>query len=298
MVTGFLRGGLGNQMFEYAAGLRLAKKKNTTLALDSVHLSDRFPRKNFTYRVYDMDIFNIEPRFTILSKIANTLPIPGIWLGLDLLLIGLRDVLGIQKMLQEKSERFDPAVLTAGENTLLFGRWQSEKYFADIVDDIRTAFRFRHSLEGEAKVLGEKIRSVNSVSLHVRRGDYASFKNVEKVMGATNVPYYEKAASYIAERVKDPQFFVFSDDIEWCKTNIKLKFPVTFMSPESEGPKASYHLELMSLCKHNIVANSTFSWWGAWLNSNPQKIVTAPEHWYADGRGGDEDIIPEKWIKL
>src|SRR5258708_1638123 len=121
MVTVFLRGGLGNQMFEYAAGLRLAKKKNTALSLDSVHLSDRFPRKNFTYRIYDMDIFNIEPRFTTLSKIANTLPIPGIWLGLDLLLIGLRDALGIQKILQEKSERFDPAVLAAGcKNFILF----------------------------------------------------------------------------------------------------------------------------------------------------------------------------------
>src|SRR5258708_24029258 len=142
MVTGFLRGGLGNQMFEYAAGLRLAKKKNTTLALDSVHLSDRFPRKNFTYRVYDMDIFNIEPRFTILSKIANTLPIPGIWLGLDLLLIGLRDVLGIQKMLQEKSERFDPAVLAAGGKKFLFCRGATRKKFFSILGVFTSAYPF------------------------------------------------------------------------------------------------------------------------------------------------------------
>jgi hypothetical protein len=297
MITVVLRGGLGNQMFEYAAGLALAKRRGTDLVLDTTYLSDRFPRRNFTYREFDLDIFTLTPRFTTLSKIANALPVPGLWLGLDLAIIKLSDILGIQKFFTEKDERvFDPTLLDAPANTVPWGRWQSEKYFLNVTDELRAAFTFRHPLEGEAKVLGEKIRSANSVSLHVRRGDYAAFKNVAQTMGDTNLAYYDRAAKYIGEHAKGPKFFVFSDDIDWCKGNIKLPFPMEYVSASSEGPKASYHLELMSLCKHNIVANSTFSWWGAWLNKNPQKIVIAPQHWYSDGR--DPDIVPGAWTRL
>jgi len=297
MVTVFLRGGLGNQMFQYALGLALAKRNKTKLLLDSVFLCDRFPRKNFTYRTFDLDVFALEPRFTALSKIANAIPVPGLWLGADLAFIKSRDFFGVQKIVKEKNEQaFDPEILRSGDNLLLWGRWQNEKYFSEVADEVRAAFRFRHPFEGEAKALAEKIRSCNSVSLHVRRGDFASSAVVKDLMGDTNLSYYSRAARYIGERVKKPELFVFSDDIEWCKKNITVPFPATYATFTSEGPKASFHLHLMSLCKHNIIANSTFSWWGAWLNNNPGKIVIAPKQWYADGT--KTDILPEKWIKL
>jgi hypothetical protein len=298
MVTVFLRGGLGNQMFEYAAGLSLAKKNGAELVLDTVHLRDRFPRPRFSYRTYDLGVFAIEPQFTAVSRLADGFPLPGVWLGLDLLGIAFGHVLGVRKIVHEKSSVFDPSVLAARGNVLLYGRWQSEKYFADAKDDVRAAFRFREPLAGEAKALAGKIAGCNSVSLHVRRGDYAAFKNVEQLMGKTDLGYYDRAVKYIAGRAKDPQLFVFSDDIAWCRANLELPFPATYVDDASRGPKAAFHLELMSRCKHNIITNSTFSWWGAWLNANPGKIVIAPEHWFADGRGGDEDIIPAGWVKI
>jgi hypothetical protein len=317
MITVFLRGGLGNQMFQYALGLNLARKNKTGLVLDTTFLNDRFPRKQFTYRTYDLDVFDINPHFTALSKISSAIPVPGAWLGLDFTLIAAKKALGLQRLVKEKGEgTFDPEVLRTGGNAVLWGFWQGEKYFADIADDIRTAFKFRHSLEdprkvltagkgigeidvaGEdlARVLTEKIRSCNSVSLHVRRGDYLLPK-YEKEYGATDAPYYDRAVRYVAERVPDIHVFVISDDPAWSAEKLKFSVPATYLDYASAGPKNSFHLELMSLCKHNIITNSSFSWWSAWLNRNPGKIVVAPERWHANG-GKDDDIVPAAWIRM
>ena len=208
-----------------------------------------------------------------------------------------RRVLGSQRLISEKSKVFDPSVLAAQGEILLYGRWQSEAYFADIADDVRTAFKFRHPLEGEAETLAEKIVAINSVSLHVRRGDYVAFKDVEQRMGPTDIAYYDRAARYIGERVTAPHFFVFSDDIQWCKTNVAIPFQTTYVDDSSSGPKAAFHLELMSLCKHNVITNSTFSWWGAWLNKNSGKVVIAPKKWYTDP-ALNKNILPAGWIKI
>jgi hypothetical protein len=296
MVTVFLRGGLGNQMFQYAAGLAVAKKNNTDLVLDTVFLNDRWPRRNFSYRTYDLDIFKLEPRFTALSKCSSSVSIPGLWLGMDLGLIKAGAALDRFHVIKEKQEIvFDLAVF--GGNVFLWGRWQNEKYFSDIADDVRAAFAFRNPLVGEAAAIADDIRSSNSISVHVRRGDFVAFKNVAQFMGNFDRSYYDRAFAYIAARVNQPKFFVFSDDIDWCKENLKTSHPTVYVPASAEGPKAAFHLELMSLCKHNITANSTFSWWGAWLNGNPEKIVVAPKKWYADGRD-ETDVVPREWIPL
>jgi len=299
MVTVFLRGGLGNQMFQYALGLNLAEKNKAELLLDTTFLNDRFPRKEFTYRTLDLDIFTLKPRLTALSKVANTIPLPAVWLSADLAFIKLRDLLGVRRIVREKDLCiFDPEVLRSSGDVLLWGRWQTEKYFSDITNDVRAAFRFRYPLKGEAKSLAEQIISSNSVSLHVRRGDYAKLKSVRRLMGETDPSYYEHAVSYIAERVKTPRFFIFSDDIAWCRENIEIPFPGIYLNSGTAGPKASFHLELMSLCRHNIIANSTFSWWAAWLNRNSQKVVIAPKFWEKDIESEKRGIIPEGWIVL
>lgn len=318
-ITVFLRGGLGNQMFQYALGLNLAKKNNTDLVLDTTFLNDRFPRKEFTYRAFDLDVFALspaqisqnetwagKPRFTILSKISEKLPIPGVWLGLDLALMMTKNIFGAQKIIKEKKNYvFDPEVLSAKGNVVLWGYWQSEKYFADIARDIREAFRFKKKLSGEAEKIAKEIESTNSVSLHVRRGDYVKFERVKKMAGDTDISYYAGAVSHVAKLVSEPRFFVFSDDIAWCRENMKIPpvvsrvepFPVTYLDEKTAGSKNAYHLELMSLCKHNIIANSSFSWWGAWLNQNPEKIIVAPARWYADLENQTE-VIPKSWIRL
>ena len=291
MVTVFLRGGLGNQMFQYALGLRLAKKNGTGLVLDTVHLGDRFPRANFTYRTFDLDIFDIVPRTTAISKLQHALPVPGVWLGLDLLSMNVRQALGGSRVIYEKGDRFNADVLDERGDIVLFGRWESERYFFDAADDVRAAFRFRRPLEGKAKEIANEVRSCESVSLHVRRGDYVNFKNVEAAMGKTDTGYFERAIAHVAGRVPSPRFFVFSDDIAWCRANIRPPYQTVYLDEASAGPKAAFHLELMSLCKHHIIANSTFSWWGAWLDRNPKKIVVAPRRW-------KQDIVPAEWTML
>lgn len=300
MVTVFLRGGLGNQMFQYAAGLALAKRNRTQLVLDTTYLHDRFPRRQFSYRTYDLGVFSFEPRLTLFSKISSEFSVPGFWLGLDLAFIKTRDMFGMCRIVKEKDEHtFDPAVLAVRGSVLLWGRWQSEKYFAGIADEVRAAFRFRNALSGDATRSAEEIARAGegSVSLHVRRGDYAAFKRVEQLHGKTDLGYYERAEAYLGARVRNPHFFIFSDDISWCRENLRLRFPATFVKQSAAGPHDVFHLELMSRCRHHVITNSTFSWWGAWLNADRRKLIVAPARWYADP-AIKSDIIPEGWIKL
>lgn len=298
MVTVCLRGGLGNQMFQYAAGLAVARKNDTSLVLDTAYLNDRFPRRQFTFRTYDLDIFKLTPRFTVLSKISSAIPVPGIWLGADLATMQIKNALGWQRAVKEKKEFvFDPDVLNSGKNVFLWGFWQTPKYFEGIADEVRAAFSFKGPIEGIAEQIAEDIQRNNSVSIHVRRTDYTAAKYV-KTYGKTDLSYYDKAVSYIAERANNPKFYIFSDDIAWCKDNIRLSFPTVYVGQDSEGPKASYHLQLMALCKHNIIANSTFSWWGAWLNANSEKVVIAPKRWTAGIAEGEGDFVSTEWIRV
>ena len=301
MVTVLLRGGLGNQMFQYALGLRLALKTASSIELDTLHLNARRPRKDSARRNYDLDIFtlNKHSRLTYLSRCAdNRTRLPGLWIGAECLNIATRRLLRSQTIVTERTNRFMPEILLTTGNLLLVGYWQCEKYFADIEAEVRRAFTFRHPLEGEAKSIADSIRDSNSVSVHVRRGDYVASKHVEEVMGKTDLSYYERAANYMMDRVRDtgntpPTFFVFSDDIEWCKRHLKLPAATYFVDGDSSGPKSSFHLELMSRCRNNIIANSSFSWWAAWLNANPDKIVVAPKRWRVTAT--DDDIVPESW---
>lgn len=298
MIIVSLRGGLGNQMFQYAAGLAAARASGVPLVLDTVYLNDRFPRPAFSPRTYNLDIFHVQDKMTALSKASAAAPIPGAWLGIDLALALAEDTFGTRMFLKEKRRSvFDPEVVSGAKELFLWGFWQTPKYFKGIEDELRAAFRFRYPLEGEAVRIAEDIKKNNSVSLHVRRADYVASK-YEKTYGKTNLSYYEKAVKMIGGKVKDPKFYIFSDDIEWCKKNIKSSFPVEYMERDSEGPKASHHLQLMSLCKHNIIANSTFSWWGAWLNRNPGKTVIAPSVWHFGEEPGEEEIIPHGWERL
>lgn len=312
MVTVFLRGGLGNQMFQYALGLNLAQKNNADLRIDTTFLNDRTPRKEFTYRKYDMDVFELAPHFTALSKWSDAFPIPGAWLALDLASMKIRSALHSQTIVREKTDLvFDPDVLNARGDLLLYGRWQTDKYFLEIADAVRDAFQFKYGFEGEAVLMANAIAGSDSVSLHVRRGDYVNFQSMKNLMGDTDTDYYRRAVAAIAQNLPHPRLFIFSDDIAWCREHLKFDFATTYLDDSTRGPKASWHMHLMSLCKHNIITNSTFSWWGAWLNQNPGKTVIAPKRWQAGigspspletaSKGLDEensDVVPAGWIRI
>ncbi len=300
MITVFVRGGLGNQMFQYAMGLSVAKRRGVPLQLDTTFLNDRFPRKNFAYRNFSLDAFNAPGELSFFSRASKSLPIPGVWLGLDLAWMHARNALHMLRIVKEGEEHLlDPTVFEQGDNVIFWGRWQNPEYFNEIANDVRAAFTLKNGFSGPAVAASETIRNANAVSIHIRRGDFAAFASVKQFMGDTDLSYYDRAARFVAGKVTDPQFFVFSDDPAWCRENLKLGFPTEYLGDDTAGPDGVYHLALMAQCKHHIIANSTFSWWGAWLGANPQKIVVAPERWYADGsRNGGAGILPPEWIKM
>lgn len=182
---------------------------------------------------------------------------------------------------------------------ILSGYWQNQRYFIEEKDEICKIFQFipLENTENDEKnrQIIEKINAENSVSIHVRRGDYVSNSWFD---GVVTTEYYQKSVDFIKTKVQNPQFFVFSDDLGWCKAELKLPDNAVFVDWNS-GKNSFRDMQLMSLCRHNIITNSSFSWWGAWLNRNAEKIVVRPKKWISESSGLDfSEICPEEWVAL
>lgn len=268
MVVTKVYGGLGNQMFQYAAGLGLAERLGTRLLVDA---SWFFPAPD-PDRSYELSAFGIEPGMGFLDR--------------------LRLALAPKTVHREAHYDYDPALERLCGNVVLDGYWQREPYFAHCAAAVREAFRFRQALpEGHARVL-EEIEAEESVSLHIRRGDYTAPKR-QRRFGLLPLAYYEAALAHIRERVAGARFTVFSDDLDWCREQLgEERF--RYCPPGSGADD----MRLMAACKHSIVANSSFSWWGAWLSPSPAKIVVAPQQWFADPELKDASPAPPEWIRL
>ena len=287
-----LIGGLGNQMFQYALGRYLAMKNNSTLKLDIQGF------KNYKLRNYDLNCFNIQ------ENIATSKDLLGVSLPSDRFIRKLGKyvemrITGFQQIqyIKEQNSDFQPEILSLGDNVYLEGYWQSEKYFSDIKNIIQKEFDFVDPLTSTSQDLAERIQNCEAVSLHVRRGDYVSDPKTNNVHGVCEVEYYCSAISMINKEVDSPHYFIFSDDPEWACSNIKPNAPTTYVK-NNECLKDYEDMYLMSMCKHNIIANSSFSWWGAWLNKNPGKIVIAPKKWFNLKNMDTQDLVPDKWYKL
>jgi hypothetical protein len=286
MIIVKLNGGLGNQMFQYAIGKHLAIKRNTRLKLDLSFFETQ------TLRSYQLDVFCIAEEILTAREYLHYFPQPSsnifknIWRGLIKKLYGY-------EMILEKHFNFQPQILNLKGNVYLDGYWQSEKYFKEVENTIRACFRLKEGTP-KAKDTIDKIKECNAVAIHFRRGDYVDNTTTNKVHGTCSPEYYQKAITFIADKIKEPVFFIFSDDLNWVKNNFQIAYEHYFVE-EYEGHR---DMELMSLCKHNIIANSSFSWWGAWLNENPDKIVIAPMKWMNIRERNTDDLIPDSWIKI
>ncbi|MHC1697482.1 MAG: alpha-1,2-fucosyltransferase [Geobacteraceae bacterium] len=177
------------------------------------------------------------------------------------------------------------------------GYWQSEKYFAAIRALLKNEFTLRVPLDGDDLQLAEKIRTCNAVSLHVRRGDYLTNPQAAKHHGTCDRDYYDQAVSFIKQKIPAARLFIFSDDPQWSEANMSYDLPTTIVS-KTDGTTEGRDLTLMSSCRHHIIANSSFSWWGAWLGDNPEKLVIAPMHWFNDPARSTGDLIPEGWLRF
>lgn len=289
MIVVRLCGGLGNQFFQYAAGRRLAHARQTDLVLD-LSWYHNTPSSN-TPRVYELDHYNIQARLPV---------------GMELFWCSLHQgrVLGRLPFFprrwrhrRERAFEFDPAVLALPDNVYLDGYWQSHKYFADVADLIR------HELvpwvpmgKADQAVARQMGASEDAVSLHVRRGDYVSNPATAKVHGVCGPQYYAQAIAYLAGRLHQPHFFVFSDDMAWAREHLAIPGAVTYVD-HNDADTAYQDMRLMSLCRHHIIANSSFSWWGAWLSAQAGQTVVAPRVWFADQRN-TRDLAPEQWVRL
>jgi len=283
MIITRLYGGMGNQMFQYAIGRALAIKNNTILGLDVSMLLDRTPRENFTFREYDLDIFAVE---------ATVLPQTEVKSQTRVMLEKVKNTI-LPKSGIEKSYHFDESALDLKDGTYLQGYWQSYKYFASVADIIRKDFTLITPLLEHIQTLKEKIINENSVCLHVRRGDYVGNANHDVV----DSEYYTKAVELMKSKITIDHLYVFSNDVEWCHSNLSFGTPMTIVGEEYRGHKESGHFELMRACRHSIIANSSFSWWAAWLGDRSDKIVLAPKRWF----GGDRttpDLIPDHWVRI
>jgi hypothetical protein len=292
MIITLLTGGLGNQMFQYAIGRKLSCMHKVPLKLDISGF------REYSLRTYRLSHFAIPADFASDFDIENVKfhNRSGIHRSLDS--ITSRFLPYYQRTVyKEPHFSYDPNILKCKSHVYLEGYWQTEKYFKEIEEIIRKDFIFIDEPDSRNKTMADLIRGNESVSIHVRRGDYVTNPTTNDYHGTCSEDYYKKAIQIIKNRVHQPQFFIFSDDPTWVREHLNTGSPTVFV--DFNGPDKDYEdLRLMSLCQHHIVANSSFSWWGAWLCQNTEKIVIAPKKWFNKPDINTQDLIPDTWTRL
>lgn len=285
-----LNGGLGNQLFQYAFGRYLAILFNTKVKFDLQFHSNG---ENYTTRELGLTKFKIDLEIASHEEIRNYKLFNNEFLSRIERKLIQQIPLTSKKVSVEKLFEIIPSFRN---NCYYDGYWQCEYYFEPIKDIIRKDLTLRYDLDEANKKFAHEISKSTSISLHVRRGDYLSIQSNYEIFNVCDLDYYLRAIEIVKEKFPNPFFYVFSDDITWAKQVFKEKiFKIVDINPNN--PSADMYL--MSQCKHNIIANSTFSWWGAWLNTNERKLVIAPKKWYINNKlnaKAVKNLIPEDWL--
>ncbi|MFA6922783.1 MAG: alpha-1,2-fucosyltransferase [Bacteroidales bacterium] len=280
MIIVKLQGGIGNQMFQYAIGKHIAILNNMELKLDISSFE-----KDSLNRKYELHNFNISESIASEKEIKK--------------IINKRFFAFSQNntIIKQRFFEYDAEVLKKYNNNIyLDGFWQSEKYFFQIKNIIQKEFtlKYANDFNKNFEHILNKTETLNSVAVHVRRGDYVNSKfGQNNYRNIHSEGYYKKAFEIISKKTSAPVYFMFSDDIEWCKNEFKKIKDLIFI----ESHKPHEDLILMSLCKHQITANSSFSWWAAWLNNNPYKTIIATDKWFYNN-WNTINLISENWTKI
>ncbi len=287
--------GFGNQLFQYAAARQVATSLGAPLKLDL----SAFQRLDFTWQ-YQLDYYNENFEIATEKELFSVADpyifyTPGFGFTKKLKVPSFHS----STHFLERSTLYQPQIRTISGDHYLEGYFQSINYISEIRTELLKEFKVQPRGAIDIALL-DKIRLCNSVAVHVRRGDYASNPDINKTYGVCSLAYYQQAIDYIKERVINAQLFVFSNDIDWCRRELKYDLPVTYVSGSFAPPVDFY---LMSSCKHFVIANSTFSWWAAWLGDAPDKIVTEPKSFFANFQHmfphlPEPDLGVEEWIKF
>jgi len=302
MIITWLNGGLGNQMFQYAAGLALAHERRTVLKLDVSWFREYAEFE--AHNVYGLSCFNITEQFATQEEIDRLCGRP--LSRTERLALPVARALHLHNFVHDHTAigrlhngafKFYPEFHQLPDQTMISGWWQSEKFFAPVADRLRLHFSFRYPPQPAVVELAARIRSGPSAAIHFRRGDYARNATFSEKIGVIGPSYYDRAVRLLRERSPGATLYIFSDDIEAVAREFHPPGPHEFVRCVK-----SFHaydkIRLMSLCDHIAIANSTFSWWGAWLNPSPDKLVIAPDPWFANSIHDSSDVVPSTWTRL
>ena len=292
MIISNLIGGLGNQMFQYACAMALSIRTEQALRI----AADQFG--NYTLH----NGFELQRQFSVDTPMATDQELRDMlgWRSSP----HFRHVFGRPSMhwacpkrcCVEPHFHYWPAIRQLTGPVYLHGYWQSERYFSDVIDDVRETYRFRQPWDEVDLAVRSRMEQQPSASLHIRRGDYTSTKN-QGVYAQCDLRYYRAAITLLREQIPGIKIFAFSDDPDWVEAQFAPEFGALEIVRHNTGSRSANDMRLMSSADHHIIANSSFSWWGAWLNPDPNKLVIAPKSWFVDGRN-DKDLIPPSWTRI
>ncbi|MGZ4049314.1 MAG: alpha-1,2-fucosyltransferase [Bacteroidia bacterium] len=291
MIIVKIYGGIGNQMFQYAAARRLAYKNTSELKLDITHYDTLVLPYGLPYRTFDLSIFNINLNIASEKEINSFKNESDSFFkkGIN----KIKNKISPHTFIYEPHYHFYPELLNKKGNIYIDGYWQSEKYFIDIKEILKEEFTILTTLNTEGLELLSQIKNTNSICLNIRRQEGSN-----RYSSSYFEEYINNSMNFMSSEISNPHFFIFSDDLNWVRENVKFNYQYTIVEKHLYGDKFRDCLFLMINCKHLIIPNSSFGWWAAWLNTNPDKIVVAPKKWALDTTINTQDLIPENWIRL
>lgn len=287
-----LQGGLGNQMFQYAFGQAVAAKHNARLLFDLDFFD--LPSGDHTPRAFGLDAYGLRCERASAARIALAKQRGN---RARTFLHGVHPRLAPDRSYKERSFSFDQAALVQEGDVYFEGYWQSERYFNGVTDPLRKDFTLNITMPKDRSEVAELIDRGQAISVHVRRGDYVTNPYANAHFVTCGAEYYSTAIAKLLARAPAASVFVFCDDIQWARDHIRAEASTHFIAAVGSIHPA-IDLHLMSRCHHHVIANSSYSWWGAWLNAKPGKRVIAPARWFNDGAMDTRDLIPVGWEQL
>lgn len=287
-----LRGGLGNQMFQYAAGLALARRHEVPLALDLALMDADNRRGLSTPRQYALAPFGVEANLASGSLRGRRLA-----QIVSRLLPEALSRAWVPRWFIENANGYSERFERLGSNTVLDGYFQSHRYFVSVENEVRTAFAIRRFSDRATEELHLQIAASEAIGIHVRRGDYVTNPAAARFHGVLDRQYYTSAIGLLRQDSPRTPVYVFSDDMTWCSESLGDVENIHFLDPLGRPPHED--IWLMSACRDFVIANSSFSWWAAWLGGHPLKRVIRPAHWFAEARPRrGEWLTPSTWELL